>query len=275
VITIQPLRHHLRHQPGQLLIPAGPRQAGPPDVITQIEMRVIHPDRPPQTQRHRAQLLPVPRHPRQAPRQIRQELLIRRYRALEHRDRRDRHRHMPVPVLRIDEYGRQRAQRVHDGPLTKRHRTCRPERILDRKAARAPAPRSIVLPARDFRPYAALIRTRTRQDSRRRELTSPGVTSRLRHGCRHILVAIRCTGVLAAPDQAGSRRITTVRHQGSASRARGSGECRNAAASGKGGAVAPQRRKRRGSRPGCYREAGTAVSPVTPVSTELPGLSDR
>ena len=41
MITIQPLRHHLRHQLGQLLIPPGPRQAGPPDVITQIEVRVI------------------------------------------------------------------------------------------------------------------------------------------------------------------------------------------------------------------------------------------
>ena len=59
-------------------VAAGRWQGGPPDVVTEIEMRVIDPDRSSEPERHRVQFLPVARHQRQAPGQEGQELLMGR-----------------------------------------------------------------------------------------------------------------------------------------------------------------------------------------------------
>ena len=120
VIAVEPLGHHPGHQVGELLVSPGRRQGGPPDVITKIEVRVLNPDRPPEAERHRAKLLPVTGHERQAPGEVGEHLLMRWRRTLEHGDRRDRHRDVRVRVLRVDERGVQRVQPVHDGPLPSR-----------------------------------------------------------------------------------------------------------------------------------------------------------
>ena len=62
VIAVEPLRHHPRHQLGELLVAAGLRQGGPADVIAEIKVRVVHPDRPPEAERHRAEFPAVKRH---------------------------------------------------------------------------------------------------------------------------------------------------------------------------------------------------------------------
>ena len=125
VIAVEPLRHHPGHQIGELLVPAGRRQSGAPDVVPDIEVRVLHPDRPSEAERHRAQLVAVARDPRQAPGQVSQEFLMGGCWSLEHRDRGDRHRHVRVSVLRIDKHGVQRVQPVHDGLLTRPRRARR------------------------------------------------------------------------------------------------------------------------------------------------------
>jgi hypothetical protein len=71
-----------------------------PDVITKIEVRVVYPDRPPETEWHRAKLLAIARHQRG---QESQELLMGRRGTLEHRDRRDRHRRTGILVFGIHE----------------------------------------------------------------------------------------------------------------------------------------------------------------------------
>ena len=115
-IAVEPLRHHPRHQVGELTVAAGRGQGGAPDVVAKVEVRVVHPDRPPQPERDRAELLAVARHQRQPPGQVCQHLLLGRRRTLEDGDGRDRHRDVRVGVLRVDEHGVQRVQPVHDGP---------------------------------------------------------------------------------------------------------------------------------------------------------------
>jgi len=125
VIAVEPLRHHPGHQIGELLVPAGRRQSGAPDVVPDIEVRVLHPDRSSEAERHRAKLVAVARDPRQAPGQVSQKFLMGRCWSLEHRDRGDRHRYVRVSVLRIDKHGVQRVQPVHDGLLTRPRRARR------------------------------------------------------------------------------------------------------------------------------------------------------
>jgi hypothetical protein len=85
VIAVEPLRHHPRHQVGELLVAAGFRQGSPPDVIAEIEVRVFNPDRPAKAERYRAEFPAVERRPRQAPGDVGQELLLGRYRPVEYR----------------------------------------------------------------------------------------------------------------------------------------------------------------------------------------------
>src|ERR1022692_140367 len=125
-IAVKPLAHHPRHQIAELLVTPRGRQGGPPDVIAEVKVRVLNPDRPPEAKRHGAELLPVAGHERQTSRNRGENLLEGRGRALEYRDRCDRHRGVLILVLSVDEYGVQWVQSVHDalvprcaGPLPK------------------------------------------------------------------------------------------------------------------------------------------------------------
>ena len=66
VIAVEPLRHHSGHQRVQLLIPARRRERRLPQVITEIEIWIIYPDRRPKAEWHGAQLPAVDRDLRQA-----------------------------------------------------------------------------------------------------------------------------------------------------------------------------------------------------------------
>jgi len=108
MIAVEPVRHHARHQVGELPVFSGFGQGGTPDVIAEIEVQVVDPDRRPEAERYGVQLLAVAGQERQAVRDERHDLLMGRRRTLEHGNRRDRHRRVLVLVLRIDEHGVQR-----------------------------------------------------------------------------------------------------------------------------------------------------------------------
>lgn len=67
IIAVQPLRHYSRHQPAEFLLAAGRGQGRLPDVIAEVEVRVVNPYRRAQVERYLAKLPAVERHQRQAP----------------------------------------------------------------------------------------------------------------------------------------------------------------------------------------------------------------
>src|ERR1039458_9821672 len=89
-IAVKPLAHHPRDQLAKLLVTSRCRQGGPPDVIAEVKVRVVNPDRPPEAKRHGTELLPVAGHERQTPRNGGENLLEGRGRPVEYSDRCDR-----------------------------------------------------------------------------------------------------------------------------------------------------------------------------------------
>ena len=95
-------------QVAQLLVAAGRRHRRVPDVVQDLEVGVVHPDRPPQLQRHHPHLLPVARDQRQLAGHHPDDVAVGGRRALEDRDVADVHR---VVVVLDREKGR--VERVH------------------------------------------------------------------------------------------------------------------------------------------------------------------
>ena len=77
-------------------------------------MRIVDPHRPAELERHEPHLLAVPRHRRQLPGDHRLELLVARWRTLEHCDRADVH--VADRVLDVEERRVERAHPVHGTP---------------------------------------------------------------------------------------------------------------------------------------------------------------
>ena len=58
-MPVELLRHYPANQHAQLLISTGSRQAGATQVVRQVEVRVVDPDRPAEGERHEMHALPV------------------------------------------------------------------------------------------------------------------------------------------------------------------------------------------------------------------------
>jgi hypothetical protein len=94
----------------QLLLTAGRRQRRGANVVLEVEVRVVDPDRPSLVQRHRAQLLPEARHEREPGLDVLQKLGVGRRRAFE--DRHRGHVHVRCGVLQMQEGRVQRGEPV-------------------------------------------------------------------------------------------------------------------------------------------------------------------
>src|SRR5262249_22888770 len=92
-----------------------------PDVIEDLEVRVINPDRAPDAQRNVADLLAIPRYQVQLRDHQPDDVSVRRRRAFEDGDR--PHVHRVVLTLDPEERGIQRAQSIDSSPPPRRRRT--------------------------------------------------------------------------------------------------------------------------------------------------------
>ena len=59
MIAVEAARHHAPHQVSELPVFSGFGQGGAPDVISEIEVRVVDPDRRPEAERYGLQLLAI------------------------------------------------------------------------------------------------------------------------------------------------------------------------------------------------------------------------
>src|SRR5450756_1064556 len=109
--AVQLLGHQLTNQVAQLLLAAGWRQRGVPDVVRKVEVGVVDPHRPTHLHRDEAHLLPVARHLRQLGLDEAADPVVRRGRTLQYDDRADVHGR--GVVLDMQERGVLRAHSVH------------------------------------------------------------------------------------------------------------------------------------------------------------------
>ena len=84
---VERLGHHAAHETTQLLVAAGRGKGRVPHVVLHGEVRVVHPHRPPESQRDLLDLLAISRHQRQLGLGQGHELVVGRRRPLEDRSR--------------------------------------------------------------------------------------------------------------------------------------------------------------------------------------------
>ncbi len=112
--AVELLGHEPADEVAELAIAARRRQRGVAEVIAEVEMRVVHPERPAEVQRDEPHPLAVTRHERELPGDQVGEVAVLRSRALE-----DPHRpdvHVVDVVLDVEERGVERAHAIHRGP---------------------------------------------------------------------------------------------------------------------------------------------------------------
>ena len=112
--AIELLGHQPADEVAQLLIAARRRQRGVPQVVPEVEVRVIDPHRAAQIERDEAHLLAVARHERELAGDEVGEVAVVRGRSLEDPDRTDVH--MVRVVLDVQERCVQRAHAIHRRP---------------------------------------------------------------------------------------------------------------------------------------------------------------
>jgi hypothetical protein len=100
-ITVQAQREHAAGQPPELLVAAGAWQRGVPQVVAQVEVRVINPDGASLLGRHLGNALAIPRDEIKPALDVRAQVVERRRRTVENGQGADVH--MRVAVLEAQE----------------------------------------------------------------------------------------------------------------------------------------------------------------------------
>jgi hypothetical protein len=111
LVAIEMLCHHASDEIPQFAVATRRRQRGVPEVVPEVEVRVVDPQWPAELERHEPHLLAVARHGRQLGRDHRLELFVGGRRTGEDRDRPDVHR--AHGVLDVQERRVLRAHAVH------------------------------------------------------------------------------------------------------------------------------------------------------------------
>ena len=111
-MAIELLRHHPPDQQPQLLVATRLGQRGPAQVVGQVEVRIVHPDRPAEGERDEVHPLPVAGDVRQVGLDAPGQVVVGRRRALEDRHRADVH--VADGVLEMQERGVLGAEALQD-----------------------------------------------------------------------------------------------------------------------------------------------------------------
>ena len=91
LVPVELLGHHPTDEVAQLPVAAGGRERSVAEVVAEVEVWVVDPERAAELQGHEPHLLAVPRHRRELARDHRLELLVVGRRPLEHSHRADVH----------------------------------------------------------------------------------------------------------------------------------------------------------------------------------------
>jgi hypothetical protein len=110
-LSVERLGHDPSHETAERRIVTRRGQCRVPQVVAKIEMRVVHPHRPPQLERYRADMLAVSRDQVQFRRDQRCDVVNRRRRVIEYARAGDVHVH--DPVLQMEKFGIERIQSLH------------------------------------------------------------------------------------------------------------------------------------------------------------------
>ena len=115
LVPVELLRHDATHEVSQLAVAARRRERSVAEVVAEIEMRIVDPQRAAELQRNESHLLAVPRHRRQLARDHRLEVLVRRRRTLENGHGSDVH--VAHGVLDVQERRVEWAHPIHCRPF--------------------------------------------------------------------------------------------------------------------------------------------------------------
>ena len=114
LVAIELLRHDAPDQVAQLPVEARSGERGVPEVVPEVEVRIVDPHRPAELKRHEPNLLPVARHRGQLARDHPREVLGRGWWTLEDGDRPDVH--VAHRVFDVEKRCVERAHSVHESP---------------------------------------------------------------------------------------------------------------------------------------------------------------